>query len=88
MTTDYTRLLLAGKPQVWAKCADPELALVTEKRQGQRRALPANTCRLCPQGSFLKVAAHEWLLSANGEVRYTLNTSRSNGRFRGIIEFR
>jgi hypothetical protein len=26
--------------------------------------------------------------TSNGEVRYTLNTSRSNGRFRGIIEFR
>jgi len=32
-----------------------------------------------------RLAAHEWLLSANGEVRYTLNTSRSNGCFRGIM---
>jgi hypothetical protein len=36
-------------------------------------------------GCFLELAAHEWLLSANGEVRFTLNTSRSNGRFRGIM---
>jgi len=42
---------------------------------------------LVSPGRFLKLAAHEWLLSANGEVRYTLNTSRSNGRFRGIIYF-
>ena len=39
-------------------------------------------------GCFPELAADEWLLSANGEVCYTLNTSRSNGRFRGIIEFR
>jgi hypothetical protein len=26
--------------------------------------------------------------TSNGEVRYAPNTSRSNGRFRGIIEFR
>jgi len=39
-------------------------------------------------GRFPKLAAHEWPLSANGEVRYTPNTSRSNGCFRGIIEFR
>jgi len=32
-----------------------------------------------------KLAAHEWLLSVNGEARYTVNTSRSNGRFRGIM---
>jgi len=24
-----------------------------------------------------RLAAHEWLILANGEVRYTLNTSRS-----------
>ena len=39
-------------------------------------------------GRFPKLAAHEWPLSANGEVRYTPNTSRSNGCYRGIIEFR
>ena len=37
---------------------------------------------------FPKLAAHEWLLLLNGEVRYTPNTSRSNGCFRVIIEFR
>jgi hypothetical protein len=37
---------------------------------------------------FPELAAHEWRLSANGEVRYTRNTGRSNGCFRGIIEFR
>ena len=36
----------------------------------------------------LKLAAHERLLFANGEVRYTSNTSRSNGRFRGIMGVR
>jgi len=35
-----------------------------------------------------QLAAGEWLLSVNGEVRYTAKTSRSNVRFRGIIEFR
>ena len=33
----------------------------------------------------LELAAREWRLSVNGEVRYTLNTSRSNGWFRGIM---
>jgi len=39
-------------------------------------------------GRFPKLAAHEWLLLVNGEVRYIPNTSRSNGCFRVIIEFR
>jgi len=39
-------------------------------------------------GVHLKLAAHERLLFANGEVRYTPNTSRSNGRFRGIMGVR
>ncbi|MDH5619605.1 MAG: hypothetical protein OEZ11_13370 [Gammaproteobacteria bacterium] len=39
-------------------------------------------------GRVLKLAAREWRLSANGEVRYALNTSRSNGCFRDIMEFR
>jgi hypothetical protein len=43
---------------------------------------------LVSSGRILKLGAHEWLLSANGEVRYTLNTSRSSGCFRRIIEFR
>jgi hypothetical protein len=32
---------------------------------------------LVSPGRFLKLAAHEWLISANGEARYTLNSSRS-----------
>ena len=39
-------------------------------------------------GCFPKLATRERLLSVNGDVRYTPNTGRSNGRFRGIIEFR
>ena len=39
-------------------------------------------------GRLPKLAAHERPFSANGEVCYTLNTSRSSGCFRGIIEFR
>jgi len=42
--------------------------------------LPLELTGRCP-----KLAAHEWPLSANGEVRYTPNTSRSNGCFRGIM---
>jgi hypothetical protein len=37
-------------------------------------------------GGLLKLAAREWLLSANGEVRFTPNTSRLNGRFRDILK--
>lgn len=35
-----------------------------------------------------KLAAHEWLLSVNGEVRYAVNTNRSNGRFRNAVVHR
>lgn len=36
-------------------------------------------------GHFPKLAAHEGLLLVNGEVRYTPDTSRSNGRFWDIM---
>ena len=36
-------------------------------------------------GFFPKLITGEWPVSANGEVRYTPNISRSNGRFRGIM---
>jgi hypothetical protein len=39
-------------------------------------------------GRFPKLAAHELLFLVNGEVRYAANTSRSRGRFRGIMNFR
>jgi len=44
-----------------------------------------------PLGIFVlipKLAAHEWLLSVNGEVHYTVNTSGSSGRFRRIMGIR
>jgi len=31
------------------------------------------------------LAAHEWLLSVDGEVRFTLDTGRSNGCSRGMM---
>jgi len=50
--------------------------------------LAANTFRLSTQSDFLKLAAREWPLLLNGEVCFTFDRSRSNGCFRGIIEFR
>ena len=38
-------------------------------------------------GDTPKLAAQEWPLLVNGEVRFTRETSRSNGHFRGIMEF-
>ena len=59
--------------------------LIFHRGQG---AESANTYR----SSYLVISRNLPLtnggFAVNGEVRYTLNTSRSNGCFRGIIEFR
>jgi hypothetical protein len=36
-------------------------------------------------GSILILAAREWPLLLDGEVGFTLDRSRSNGRFRGMM---
>ena len=37
-------------------------------------------------GGLPKLAAREWLLSVNGEVRFTPNSSRLSGGFRDILD--
>jgi hypothetical protein len=63
----------------------PKAAIKIGDLRLRRAAASGQYLPLELHGRFPKLAAQEGLLLANGEVRFTTNTSRSNGRLRGIM---